>query len=127
MTSWAWRDLPRKRALRTRERGHGGSWGAAGDGRERLREVGRGGGGRAGWSWEALGAMPLPPLPGWQLPRVRLVPVASCRTRWEGANPKPRGKVLALGLYKALPGRMVSLLGEFLDFSKQVLKSESQP
>lgn len=42
VTSGGGWNLPRKRALRTRERGHGGARGAAGDGRERLREVGLG-------------------------------------------------------------------------------------
>lgn len=42
VTSGDGRNLPRKRALRTREPGHGGARGAAGDGRERLREVGLG-------------------------------------------------------------------------------------
>lgn len=75
------RDLSRKQVLRTGEQGHGDTRGAAGDGSERLWEVGRRGSGwvEAGrlWGAGALGATPSPPLPRtpallppWQLPRV---------------------------------------------------------
>jgi hypothetical protein len=44
--------------------------------------------------------------------------VAPRRTVWEGENPKPGGKRRPGSLYKALPGCMVSLVGECLDSSK---------
>lgn len=78
--------------------------------------------------------MPLPPLPGWQLPRLCLRRPLAAPLSLQPYKPGPgdilqnmvggcepqtkRQKTLALGLYKALPGRMVFLLGEFLDFSK---------
>lgn len=59
----AGRDLPRKRDLKTWEQGHGGAPGAAGDRRERFREVGRRGGRELGGCggpqpWEPCFAAP---------------------------------------------------------------------
>lgn len=172
MTSGIGRGLSRKRVRRTEEPGDGGTRGAAGDGCERLREVGRGGRRRAGTGrrWGALSPgspafaapaeVPCSPAPlaappgspptkaevllvvassrgmkvgrreaaerkvviGKTQPAIAFSfipgPRTSCRASGRVQSPKPRGEPCPGSVKLCLVGQMVSLLGEFPDFSE---------
>lgn len=175
VTAGTGRGLSRKRVPRTEELGDGGTRGAAGDGCERLREVGRGGRRRAGTGrrWGALSPgspafaapaeVPCSPAPlaspqgspptkaevllvvpssrGMKVRRREAAerkvvtgktqpatafsfsltypgPRASCRASGRVQSPKPSGEPCPGSGKLCLVGRMVSLLGEFPDFSE---------